>query len=265
MLEVRNLSKHFPAPQPPWERLRGKPQRIAKAVDDVTFNLNPGEILGLVGESGCGKTTLARTLLRLCEPTSGEALFYGQNIFQMDRRSLKLFRRRVQIVFQDSSLAIDPRYSARQALEEPLLLHGVDGSANKNLIDRALEQVNFPASLLARRPAELSGGQRQRLCLARALVLEPEFLVLDEPLAGLDASVRAQILALLLSLRSQTGMSFLLISHDLDSTQYASDRIAVMYQGRIVGIFDAGRGPELGQHPYVQQLFGAPSPGYAPR
>lgn len=254
-LDVRNLSKHYTVKPSFLDRLCHSPAQTVKAVDGVSFALGRGQILGLVGQSGCGKTTLARTLLRLCPATGGEVRIDGEDILRFDDSEMKRLRRRLQIMFQDSSAALDPRYTARQCLEEPLLIHQISRVERQEKMEKALHRTHFPSSLLSRRPVELSGGQRQRLCLARALVLEPELLVLDEPLAGLDPSVKAQMLGLLLELRDSLGLSYLLISHDLESTLYACDHVIIMYQGRFVETFDAGAGAEALLHPYSRRLF----------
>jgi ABC-type glutathione transport system ATPase component len=254
MIEVRELSKHFPIRSSLAARLRGRAEGVVKAVERVSLTLERGEVLGLVGESGCGKTTLARTMLRLCPATAGKVLLDGLDILALDRAELKRVRRRLQIVFQDANSALDPRFTMEAALEEPLLAHGVGAAERRRLVASALERTSLTRSLLQRRPVELSGGQRQRVCIARALLLEPEYLVLDEPLAGLDPSVKAQILSLLLSLRDDLGLAYLLISHDLESTLYAADRVAVMYHGRIVEVFPADR-PGDALHPYTTELL----------
>lgn len=254
-LDVRDLSKHYTVKPSLLDRLRRTPAQTVKAVDGVSFTVDRGQILGLVGQSGCGKTTLARTLLRLCPPTGGEVRVDGDDILRFNDSEMKRLRRRLQIMFQDSSAALDPRYTARQCLEEPLLIHHISRAERQEKMEKALHRTRFPSSLLSRRPVELSGGQRQRLCLARALVLEPEFLVLDEPLAGLDPSVKAQMLGLLTELRDGLGLSYLLISHDLESTLYACDHVIIMYQGRFVETFDAAAGVEALLHPYSRRLF----------
>ena len=227
-IEVKNLSKYYQRQAGWFDVLRGR------AVDNVSLTIGKGEIVGLVGESGSGKTTLARTMLRLCEPTAGEVWYGGQNLFAINQKALKSLRQRLQIVFQDAGSALDPRFTVEESLAEPLLVHGFPAATRRKRLEAARQQTGISRSLLGRRPVELSGGQRQRVCLARAIALQPEFLVLDEPLAGLDASVKAQILQLLLDLRSELGIAYLLISHDVETTLYASDRIAVMRTGRLV-------------------------------
>ncbi|MGI5836030.1 MAG: ATP-binding cassette domain-containing protein [Chloroflexota bacterium] len=255
MIEVRNLTVEFKRQVKLLGRLWGQPDGVVRAVDDVSLHIGRGEILGLVGENGCGKTTLARAMLCLCQATAGKIIFDGQDLSLLDSQSLKRLRRRMQILFQDSNSALDPRFSVLESLKEPLVVHGFSTWEINRRVRGALDRVGLTKSLLPRRPVELSGGQRQRVCLARALVLEPEFLVLDEPLAGLDVSVGAQLLKLLMELRSELGLSYLFISHDLGSTLYASDRIAVMRQGRIVEYLDPDRYPAGVEHPYTLELF----------
>jgi len=255
MLEVRDLKKHFRIRHNPLARLRGHHDHIVRAVDGVTFEIAEGEVLGLVGESGCGKTTLAKTMLRLYLPTEGEVLFRGQSIFGMRTNELKSLRREMQVVFQDSNSTLDPRMDAGHMLEEPLLLHHMgDRSKRRRLIASMMERVKLSPAFLTRHPAELSGGQRQRLSMARALIIEPRLVIADEPLAGLDPVVSTQLLDLTLSLKREMGLTYLFISHDLSTVTYASDRIAVMYKGRIVEIIDGERFQSGALHPYTRFL-----------
>lgn len=260
MIEVRDLKKHFRIRHNPLARLTGHHDHVVRAVDGVSLELREGEILGLVGESGSGKTTLAKTLLRLCLPTAGDVLFRGRSIFSMDSKELKALRREMQVVFQDSNSTLDPRMDAGRLLEEPLLLHHIgDRSKRRRLIVSMMERVKLSSAFLTRHPAELSGGQRQRLSIARALIIEPRLVIADEPLAGLDPVVSTQLLDLMLSLQREMGLTYLLVSHDLSTVTYASDRVAVMYRGRIVelvggDIFESGA-----RHPYTKFLQ-APEP-----
>lgn len=255
MLEVRDLKKHFRIRHNPLARLRGHHDHIVRAVDGVTFEITEGEVLGLVGESGCGKTTLAKTLLHLYLPTGGEVLFRGESIFGMGRNELKQLRREVQVIFQDSNSTLDPRMNAGHMLDEPLLLHRIGRrSERRRRIGSMMEKVRLSPAFLTRHPAELSGGQRQRLSMARALIIEPRLVIADEPLAGLDPVVSTQLLDLMLSLKREMGLTYLFISHDLSTVTYASDRIAVMYKGRIVEIIDAERFRSGALHPYTRFL-----------
>lgn len=255
MLEVRDLKKHFRIRHDPLARLRGHRDHIVKAVDGVSFEITEGEVLGLVGESGCGKTTLARTTLRLCPPTDGEVLFRGQDVFGMGRNELKQMRREMQVIFQDSNSTLDPRMNAGDMLEEPLLVHRIGRrSERRRLIASMIEKVQLSSAFLPRHPAELSGGQRQRLGMARALITRPRLVIADEPLAGLDPVVSTQLLELMLSLKREMGLTYLLISHDLSTVTYASDRIAVMYRGKIAEIIDADLFQSGALHPYTRFL-----------
>ncbi len=255
MLEVRDLRKHFRIRHSPLARLRGHRDHIVRAVDGVSLELREGEVLGLVGESGCGKTTLAKTMLRLYLPTAGDVLFRGQSVFGLRRDELQRLRRRMQVVFQDSSSTLDPRMTARQVLEEPLLLHRAGNRAERERrMASVMDRVKLSPAFLRRHPAELSGGQRQRLSMARALLVEPELLIADEPLAGLDTVVSIQLLDLMLSLRQEMGLTYLFISHDLGTITYASDRVAVMYRGRIVEIIRGDRFESGAVHPYTRFL-----------
>lgn len=233
LLEVRDLVKRWPP--------RGRGGKETVAVDGVSLELRRGETLGLVGESGCGKTTLARAILRLVEPTSGTVVFDGVEVGSLGPRALRAFRRRAQIVFQDPYGSLNPRMSVGAALEEALAVHGLGGADRRGAVVTLLERVGLGREHAARYPHELSGGQRQRVGIARALSVEPELLVLDEPVSALDVSVQAQVLNLLAELQEELGLTCLFVAHDLAVVRHVSDRVAVMRAGRIVETAPTGR------------------------
>ena len=255
LLEVRDLHTHFPVRS-------GFLQRVCdhvRAVDGVTFNIGPGETLGLVGESGCGKTTVGRTILRLIPKTAGDVMFEGNDVYAARGRELKRLRRQMQIIFQDPAGSLNPRMRIGSIVAEPMQIHGLAGSRAelRTRVERLLERCGMPASCVGRYPHEFSGGQRQRIGIARALALKPRFIVCDEPTSALDVSIQAQIINLLMDLQSEFGLSFLFISHDMAVVQHACRRIAVMYKGKIV---ESGeRDQILGdpQHPYTRSLLSA--------
>jgi oligopeptide/dipeptide ABC transporter ATP-binding protein len=229
----------------------------------VTLQIERGEVLGLVGESGCGKSTLARTLLQLTQPTFGEIIVEGRNLAGLSERQLRPWRRRMQIVFQDPYSSLDPRMTVEQLVAEPLHINhiGADRRERRDIVAVLLHQVGLPAGTLSRYPRDFSGGQRQRIGIARALAAKPDFVVCDEPLSALDVSIQAQIVNLLLDLRDQLGMTYLFISHDLDVIRFMSQRIAVMYLGRIVELGRTKAITQSPRHPYTQALLNAiPSP-----
>jgi oligopeptide/dipeptide ABC transporter ATP-binding protein len=229
-----------------------------RAVDGVSFAIGRGRTLGLVGESGCGKTTVGRSLLRLVEPTAGRVTFAGHDVLAAGGAALRGLRRRMQIVFQDPYGSLNPRMKVRSILEEGLVIHGL-GTPGERLerMTRALARTGMPAAALDRYPHEFSGGQRQRIAIARAIVIEPEFLVLDEPISALDVSIQAQVVNLLVELREQLGLTYLFISHDLSVVEYVSDDVAVMYLGRIVEAAASARLYAEPLHPYTLALFSA--------
>ena len=256
MLYVRDLRRHFLVHHNPLARFR-HPDHLIRAVDGVSFTVAEGEVFGIIGESGSGKTTLARTMLRLCEPTGGSVRYRGTDVCAMDAAALKRFRREVQPVFQDADSTLDPRQHVGAILEEPLLIHGVGDSADRlRRVADMLEHVNLSPSFMERHPSELSGGQRRRVALARALLLDPALLIADEPTSGLDPLVATQILALLLRLKQERGLTLVLISHDLATVGYAADRIAVMYHGRFVELAGGDGFERDTLHPYTRFLFG---------
>ena len=229
-----------------------------RAVDGVSFAIGRGRTLGLVGESGCGKTTVGRSLLRLVKPTAGRVTFAGHDVLAAGGAALRGLRRRMQIVFQDPYGSLNPRMKVRSILEEGLVIHGL-GTPGERLerMTRALARTGMPAAALGRYPHEFSGGQRQRIAIARAIVIEPEFLVLDEPISALDVSIQAQVVNLLVELREQLGLTYLFISHDLSVVEYVSDDVAVMYLGRIVEAAASARLYAEPLHPYTLALFSA--------
>ena len=235
--------------------LRYRPSRV-QAVEDVSFEIRRGETLGLVGESGCGKSTLARVLLRLLEPTDGAVYFDDEDLADMDRERLRRRRKDVQMIFQDPQSSLDPRMKVGPIIEEPMRAHGVlDEAGRRERAEELLEAVGLETQYYDRRPHEFSGGQRQRINLARALSVEPEFVVLDEPTSALDVSIQAQILELLGDLQDEFDLTYLFISHDLSVIRYVSDRIAVMYLGDIVEIGDKETVFADPSHPYTESLL----------
>ena len=226
-----------------------------RAVDGVSFDIRKGETLGLVGESGSGKTTVGRLILRLIEPTDGKVFFDGKDVFSLRGAELKAFRRRAQMIFQDPYASLDPRMTVFNIIMEPLKVHGIKVEDPEEFVVRLLYKVGLNETHLYRFPHEFSGGQRQRIAIARALALNPEFMVLDEPTSALDVSVQAQILNLLKDLQREYGFTYLFISHDLGVVRYMSQRIAVMYLGQIVELGPAKRVFENPLHPYTQALL----------
>jgi peptide/nickel transport system ATP-binding protein len=253
ILQVERLNKHFVLGSGLWHRAR-----TLQAVSDASFDVDPGASLGLVGESGCGKSTLARCVLRLIEPDSGRVRFDGEDLLSLRGPALQRARRGLQIVFQDPYASLNPRRTIGQTLAEPLQVHGLGDAAQvSERVAAALAEVGLPEDAAVRYPHEFSGGQRQRVGIARALILQPKFIVADEPVSALDVSVQAQVLKLLERLRESRGLSLLLVSHDLGVVRHVCDRIAVMYLGRIV---EEGPVPALLDeplHPYTRILRAA--------
>jgi peptide/nickel transport system ATP-binding protein/oligopeptide transport system ATP-binding protein len=254
LIEVRNLVKYFP--------VRGGVLRQVvdevQAVDDVSFTIKQGEALGLVGESGCGKTTVGRTMLRLIDPTSGEVLFNAANIFEMNSQELKELRREMQIVFQDPFASLDPRLPIGESVAEGLRIHGVGSSQERyDRVIEALKQVGLEDYHAARYPHEFSGGQRQRIGIARALVLNPRFIVLDEPVSALDVSIQAEVLNILKDLQEKLSLTYLFVAHNLAVVEHISDRVAVMYLGKIVEVATREELFRNPLHPYTQALMSA--------
>ncbi len=254
LLNVVELKKHFPVRGGLFARIR----EHVKAVDGVTFSIGPGKTLGLVGESGCGKTTVGRAVLRLIASTSGVVEFEGADILQLDRHQLREKRRRMQIVFQDPYGSLNPRMTVQQIVGEALDVHGVaHGEALREEVARLLSQVGLRPEVMNRYPHEFSGGQRQRIGVARALALKPAFIVCDEPTSALDVSIRAQIINLLQDLQAARGLSYLMISHDLGVVRHISDAVAVMYLGKIVEQAPTEALYGNPRHPYTQVLLSA--------
>ncbi len=254
LLEVRRLTKHFPVRGGLLMRSIGS----VHAVDDVSFALDRGETLGLVGESGCGKSTIGKTLLRLYEPTSGSVFFEGRDISTLDRRELRTLRRDIQIVFQDPFESLNARHSIGRILEEPFVIHGLGTAAERNRwVGELLDRVGLPAEAAERYPHEFSGGQRQRIGIARAIALRPKLIVCDEPVSALDVSIQSQVLNLLLDLQREMNLALIFVAHDLAVVKHMSDRIAVMYLGQIVETASAAAIHENPRHPYTRALLSA--------
>ncbi len=285
LLRVRRLRKYFYGPR----SLFSTERKVARAVDGVSFDVRKGEVLGLVGESGCGKTTVGRTILRLIEPTSGCIEFKGRDITHLRGSAFRQLRREMQIVFQDPFSSLNPRMTVGAAVEEGLIIHaganqkrrflshesnigeGTPGQTNispdhdnwtdpeqrRRIVTHLFDRMHLPPGIWDRYPHEFSGGQRQRICIARAVALRPDFLVLDEPLSALDVSLQAEIINLLMELKADFNLTYLFISHDLSVVEYLSDRVAVMYLGQIVEMAESSRLYAEPLHPYTQALLSA--------
>ena len=254
LLEVNNLKKYFPVRTGVFSRISD----WVKAVDDVSLDIRESETFGLVGESGCGKSTVGRTILRLMEPTSGEAIFEGKSLFGMEARELRSTRRRMQIIFQDPYSSLNPRMTVGSIIAEPLKIHGIaKGAELDNQVCQLLSRVGLRPEHRSRYPHEFSGGQRQRIGIARALALNPRFIVCDEPVSALDVSIQAQILNLLKDLQDEYQLAYLFITHDLNVVEYLAHRIAVMYLGKLAEVAPAEVLFADSKHPYTQALLSA--------
>jgi len=249
LLSVKGLVKHFPVENS---------DDVVRAVDGVSFDIFAGETLGLVGESGCGKSTVGRCLLRLHEPTAGEVLFEGKNIIGLPHREMQALRREMQIIFQDPYASLNPRLSIRSIISEPLKIHGIgDKAEQRERVADLLRKVGLDPNYMDRYAHEFSGGQRQRIGIARALALNPKLIICDEPVSALDVSVQAQVVNLLQDLQQEFGLTYLFISHGLAVVEHISNRVAVMYLGKIVEIAEAKELYENPLHPYTKALLSA--------
>lgn len=249
ILEVKNLKKHFPF---------GK-GKILKAVDGVTFHINKGETFGVVGESGCGKSTAGRTIIGLYDLTEGEVVFNGKNIHSLTSKERHAFHRQMQMIFQDPYASLNPRSTVKEIISEPMEVHGMYPNKQERLnrVYQLLEDVGLNRDHANRYPHEFSGGQRQRIGIARALALDPEFIIADEPISALDVSVQAQVVNLLKRLQDEKGLTYLFIAHDLSMVKQISDRIGVMYLGQLVELTDSNELYKNPMHPYTQALLSA--------
>lgn len=254
ILEVKGLKKYFPI----HGGVLGKKVGDVKAVDDISFDVKKGEILGIVGESGCGKSTTGKSILRLIEPTDGEVKFEGTDVTTLSLEEMRKLRRDMQIIFQDPYASLNPRHTVEKIIGEPLLVHGMNsGSERKARVQELLEVVGLSAYHASRYPHQFSGGQRQRIGIARALANNPKLIICDEPVSALDVSVQSQILNLMESLRDEFNLTYVFIAHDLSVVKHISDRVGVMYLGRMVELTDKDELFENPKHPYTQALMSA--------
>jgi oligopeptide transport system ATP-binding protein len=251
MLKIENLVKYFPVP--------GKRNTYVHAVDNVSFEIKKGETLGLVGESGCGKSTTAKTIIRMYKPTSGSIILDGQDISALSQRKLKPIRKKIQMVFQDPYSSLNPRMTVLELIAEPLIAQGLISKTSQARDDivSMLTRVGLTAVHVGRYPHEFSGGQRQRICLARALILEPDLVICDEPISALDVSIQAQVVNLLQKFKKEQNLTYLFIAHDLSMVRYVSDRVGVMYLGKLVELCDSEKIYDHPMHPYTKGLLNA--------
>jgi oligopeptide transport system ATP-binding protein len=256
LLEVRNLKMHFPVTEGVMFR---KVVATVKAVDDVSFSLRPGETLGLVGESGCGKTTTGRCILQLEKPTAGEIIFEGEDLSKLDRKGLSAKRERMQVIFQDPYSSLNPRMKVGSIIGEPMKVHGIlpDRKQRRERVAELLSVCGLNPKFMDRYPHEMSGGQRQRVGIARALALNPQFIVCDEAVSALDVSIQAQVINLLEDLREKFNLSYLFIAHDLSVVRHLCHRVAVMYLGKLVELADSDELFDHPRHPYTKALLEA--------
>lgn len=254
ILEVKNLKKYFEIKGGIFSRKVGE----VKAVDDVSFSVRQGEVLGLVGESGCGKSTTGRSILRLIEPTDGQVFFKGKEITQLNEEEMRLMRRDMQIVFQDPYASLNPRHTVEKIISEPMIVHGIgNAKERREKVHHLLEVVGLSSFHATRYPHQFSGGQRQRIGIARALAVNPKLIIADEPVSALDVSIQSQVLNLMQDLQKEFNLTYIFIAHDLSVVKHISDRVGVMYLGRLVELASKDDLYENPKHPYTQALLSA--------